>query len=67
MTALENVEEKILEDLIHVVIYERANDKKNVERSNDEIDRIIDATDKEIPSSKRFSRLFLSEIVIDSS
>ena len=54
MTALENVEEKILEDLIHEVIYERANDKKNVERSNDEIDKIIDATDKEIPSVKDF-------------
>jgi len=52
LTALENVEEKkldaiqILEDLI--VIYERTNDKKNVERSNDEIDKIIKATDKEI-------------------
>lgn len=58
LTALENVEEKkldaiqVLEDLI--VIYERANDKKNVERSNDEIDKIIEATDKEIASVKDF-------------
>ena len=50
LTALENVEEKkldaiqLLEDLI--VIYERTNYKKNVERSNDEIDKIIDATKK---------------------
>ena len=58
LTALENVEEKkldaiqILEDLI--VIYKRTNDKKNVERSNDEIDKIIEATDKEIASVKDF-------------
>ena len=41
---------QILEDLI--VIYERVNDKKNVERSNEEIDEIIEATDKEIASVK---------------
>ena len=58
LTTLENMEEKkldaiqILEDLI--VIYERANDKKNIERSNDEIEKIIDATDKEISSVKDF-------------
>ena len=58
LIALENVEEKkmdavqILEDLI--VIYERVNDKKNVERSNEEIDKIIEATDKEIASVKDF-------------
>ena len=58
LTALENVEEKkldtiqLLEDLI--VISERANDKKNVERWNDEIYKIIDATDKEISSVKEF-------------
>ena len=58
LTALENVEEKkmdtiqLLEDLI--VIYERANDKKNVERSNDEIDKTIEAMDKEISSVKVF-------------
>ena len=43
---------QILEDLI--VIYERVNDKKNVERSNEEIDKIIEATDKEISSVKDF-------------
>ena len=43
---------QLLEDLI--VIYERANDKKNVERSNDEIDKVIDATDNEISSVKDF-------------
>ena len=43
---------QILEDLI--VIYERTNDKKNVERSNDEIDKIIEATDKEIAPVKDF-------------
>ena len=58
LSALKNVEEKkmdtiqLLEGLI--VIYERANDKKNVERSNDEIDKIIDATDKEFSSVKEF-------------
>ena len=58
LTALENVEEKkldtiqFLEDLID--IYERTNDKKNVERSNDKIDKIIDAKDKEISSVKDF-------------
>ena len=58
LIALENVEEKkmdavqILEDLI--VIYEGTNDKKNVERSNEEIDKIIEATDKEIALVKDF-------------
>ena len=58
LIALENVEEKkmdavqILKDLI--VICKKVNYKKNVERSNEEIDKIIKATDKEIASVKDF-------------
>ena len=42
----------MLDDLI--VIYERKNDRKNVKRSNDEIDKMIEATDKNIASVKDF-------------
>ena len=58
LLALETVEEKrldaiqILEDLI--IIYAKRGDKKNVDRSNDEIDKIIEATDKEITAVKDF-------------
>ena len=41
---------QILEDLI--VICERTIDKKNVKRSNDEIDKIIETKDKEIAPLK---------------
>ena len=43
---------QILEDLI--VIYKGANDKKKVKRSNEEINKIIEATDKEIALVKDF-------------
>lgn len=51
-----------------IVIYERVNDKKNVERSNDEIDKIIKVIDKEIVLVKDFFFFFfrkLSSIVFD--
>ena len=43
---------QILQDLI--VIYGGANDKKNIKRSNEEADKIIEATDKEIALVKDF-------------
>ena len=43
---------QILEDLI--IIYVKRGDKKNVDRSNDEIEKIIEATDKEIAAVKDF-------------
>ena len=43
---------QILEDVI--VIFQRANNKKNVERSNEEINKIIEGTNKEIASVKVF-------------
>ena len=58
LLAFETVEEKrldgiqILEDLI--IIYVKRGDKKNVDRSNDVIEKIIEATDKEIAGVKDF-------------
>ena len=70
LLALETVEEKrldaiqILEDLI--IIYVKRGDKKNVDRSNDEIDKIIEATDKEITAFKDFLSFFLvSKTVVE--
>lgn len=37
-----------------IVDYKGQNDKKNIEGSNDEINKIIKATDKEIASAKDF-------------
>ena len=58
LLALETTEEKIL-DAIHIledflIIYVMRSDKRNVERSNDEIDKIIEATDKETAAVKTF-------------
>ena len=47
---------QILEYLI--VIYDKANDTKNVERSNDEIDKISGTSDKEIATVKGFLSSF---------
>ena len=65
LTALEEREEKkmetiqIVEDL--VVLYEKKVDKRNVECSKDEIDKVIEDTDKQVANVKDFLSSFLQK------
>ena len=65
LAALEETEEKkmetiqIGEDL--VVLYEKKGDKRNVERSEDEIDKVIEDTDKQVANVKDFLSSFLQK------
>ena len=51
---------QIVEDL--VVLYEKKGDKRNVERSEDEIDKVIEDTDKQVADVKDFLSSFLQKI-----